>query len=164
MTNPYKATLAFCGAALLGLALPAMAQPGPHGHGGPGGPGGPQMIERMTQQLNLTDDQVTQLRAIVSKYHQGASGDAMKAFHDARANLETLISDPASTDQQVMTAAKDVSAKGEQAAVQRHRMAVEIDSILTPDQRQKAKDLKAQGWGHQGRFQPPAPEDAPEGD
>ena len=163
MTKLFKTTLALCGAALLGLALPAQAQPGPRGHGGPGGPPGQRMTDKMTQELNLSDAQATQLRAIVSRYHEGAFGDTMKEFHEARKNLEGLIADPASNDQQVMTAAKLVSAKGEQVAVQRHRMAVEIDAILTPEQRQKAKELKAQGWGR-GRFQPPAPEDAPEGD
>ena len=118
----------------------------------------------MTQDLGLSDAQATQLRAIVSRYHEGAFGDTMKEFREARSNLEGLIADPASNDQQVLTAAKLVSAKGEQMAVQRHRMAIEIDAILTPEQRQKAKDLKAQGWGRQGRFQPPPPEDAPEGD
>jgi Spy/CpxP family protein refolding chaperone len=122
------------------------------------------MVDKMTQELDLSDAQSSQLRAIVSRYHQGAMGDTMKEFHQARTTLEGLISDPASNDQQVLTAAKLVSAKGEQMAVQRHRMATEIDAILTPEQRQKAKDLKAQGWGRHGQPQPPAPEDAPEGD
>jgi len=162
MTKLFKTTVAFCGVALLGIAIPALAQPGPRGHG-EGGPG-PRMIDKMTQELGLSDAQATQLRAIVSRYHEGAFGDTMKEFHQAHANLEGLIADPASNDQQVLTAAKLVSAKGEQLAVQRHRMATEIDAILTPEQRQKAKELKAQGWGRQGRFQPPAPDDAPDGD
>ena len=163
MTKLFKTTLALCGAAVLGVALPALAQPGPHGHGGPGGPPGQRMLDKMTQELNLSDAQATQLRAIVTRYHEGAFGDTMKEFHEARANLEGLISDPASNDQQVLTAAKLVSAKGEQLAVQRHRMSLEIDAILTPEQRQKAKELRAQGWGR-GRFQPPSSDDAQEGD
>ena len=163
MTKLFKTTLAFCGVALMGLAIPVLAQPGPRGHGDAGGPG-PRMLDKMTQELNLSDAQATQLRAIVSRYHEGAFGDTMKEFHEARTNLEGLIADPASNDQQVLTAAKLVSAKGEQVAVQRHRMAVEVDAILTPEQRQKAKELKAEGWGRHGRFQQPSPEDAPEGD
>jgi Spy/CpxP family protein refolding chaperone len=163
MTKLFNTTLAFCGAALLGMAQPALAQPGPHGHGGPQVPPGQRMLDKMTQELNLSDAQATQLRAIITRYHEGAFGDTMKEFHAARANLEGLISDPASNDQQILTAAKLVSAKGEQLAVQRHRMAIEIDAILTPEQRQKAKELKAQGWGR-GRFQPPPSDDAPDGD
>lgn len=164
MTNLYKLTIASCGAALLALALPVSAQPGPHGRGGAGDPG-TRMVDRMTQDLNLSDDQATQLRAILSRYHSGASGDAMKDFREARAGLEGVIHDPAASDQQVLTAAKLVSARGEALAVQRHRMAIEIDAILTPEQRQKAKELKAEGWGRRGRPGPPPPEaDSPDGD
>ena len=119
MTKLFKTTLALCGAAVLGMALPALAQPGPHGRGGPQGPPGQRMLDRMTQELNLSDAQATQLKAIVTRYHEGAFGDTMKEFHEARTNLEGLISDPASNDQQILTAAKLVSAKGEQLAVQR---------------------------------------------
>lgn len=53
MTKLFKTALAFCGAALLVPALPAMAQPGSHGHGGPGGPPlGQRMVDRMTQEVS----------------------------------------------------------------------------------------------------------------
>ncbi len=153
MTKLLKSTATLCGLALLAISLPALAQPesGPRGHGGPGDHGpGRGMMAHMAEKLSLSDAQKTQLQAIMDRYHSGAFGDTMKAFQDARAHLEDLIGNPASTDQQILEAARLVSAQGEPVAIQRHQMAVEIDSILTPEQRQKAKELKAK-WSARRR-------------
>ena len=157
MMKLFRSAAMISGAALLALALPALAQPGPGFHGGPGGHGpGPEgMVDHMTQELGLSDAQKSQLRAILDKYHSGEFGDTMKAFHDSRAQLETLVHDPAATDQQVLDAARQAGAQGEKVAIQHHRMAVEINAILTPEQRDKAKQLMAAGWGGHGHFQPP---------
>jgi Spy/CpxP family protein refolding chaperone len=164
MTKLLRWTATLSGAMLLALALPAFAQPGPGPHGGPGGHGpGPGMVARMAEELDLSDAQKTQLQSIFDKYHSGDFGATMQSFHDARKQLEALIRDPAATDQQVLDASRQAAAQGEKMAIQRHRMAIEIDGILTPEQRDKAKQLKAQGWGRPGHFQPP-PEDPGDGE
>jgi Spy/CpxP family protein refolding chaperone len=146
MTKLLKSTTTLFGLALLAIGLPALAEPGPgpRDHDGPGGHGPGRGMARMAEKLGLSDAQKTQLQAIKDRYRSGAFGDTTKAFQDARARLEDLIGDPVSTDQQILEAARLVSARGESVAIQRHRMAVEIDSILTPEQRQKAKELKAE--------------------
>ena len=75
------ALLALCGALL--SAVPMLGQ-GPGGQGGPGhwGRGGPQhmqerQLEMMTKQLNLSPDQVTQIKGIFAD-----EDTQMKALHD----------------------------------------------------------------------------------
>jgi Spy/CpxP family protein refolding chaperone len=120
------------------------------------------MVAHMADELGLSDAQKTQLQAIMDRYHSGTFGDSMKAFHAARTQLEDLIASPASTDQQILDAARQVAAQGEPVALQRHRMAVEIDSILTPDQRQKATELKAERRAHHWNAQQPPDGPPPE--
>jgi protein CpxP len=84
------------GAAL--AALPAMAQdpsaPPPPGQGGPGrgGPGGMRghQVEFLTKQLNLTPDQVTQVKAIDAdtwKQSKALQEDTTVAGADKRAKM-----------------------------------------------------------------------------
>lgn len=146
MSRVFKPIAVLCAVALLGSGLPVLSQPDP---GPPGeerhGPGS-WMMEHLADKLDLSDAQRTQFHEIVSRYKSGALGTSQTALRQSREQLGRLMGDPASTEQQVLDAARAVSAQSEQAAVQRHRMAVEIDSILTDSQRETAKELRAQGW------------------
>lgn len=129
--------------AALGLA-PVLAQPagGPGGrrHGPGGGPG--MRMGHLAQALDLSDDQRSKIRVITAKYIGGALGDHMDALRQAHHKLDGFVQDPAATDAQVQEAANAVSARALLVAVDRHHMAVEISAVLTPDQRQKAAELR----------------------
>ena len=89
------AALAFSGAML--FALPVMAQdtapqgPPPDGHMGPRGAGMEEhQVEMLTKKLNLTPDQVTQLKAIdddTMKQAQAVRADTSLSRDDMRAKM-----------------------------------------------------------------------------
>lgn len=158
MTRISLILMTACTLAFLSLAhpAPAQAQPGapPHGRHGGDGPDGDR-FQQMADRLDLTDAQRTEMHEIVSRYHSGPLGDAMKGMMSARGQVEALVGDPAATEDQIVQASKSAAALSEQAMLLRHRMAVEIDSILTDAQKEKAKELRAERaaeGGHGGRW------------
>ncbi len=141
--------LALCTAAagattMMAQDTPPAAPPPPYGQGrGPGGMGGPEQQERqldmMTKQLNLTPDQVTQIKAIQAdgrKQAMAMRDDTTTAGPDRRAK---------------MTAMRDA----EQA---------KIKAVLTDDQKPKydamlarQRERREQGAGGNGGPPPPPP-------
>jgi Spy/CpxP family protein refolding chaperone len=114
--------------------------PMPPGEFGPGaGPMG-----HMAEELELTEEQRTDIRAIAKRYHDGSLGEALQAHQQAQRELRAVIHDPAAGEQAVLDAARRVSGQGEQIALERHRMALEISQVLTEEQRQKARELREQ--------------------
>jgi Spy/CpxP family protein refolding chaperone len=129
-------------AALALAALPAAAQGfGPPGHGRGPGAGNPML--HMMKELDLSEAQTAQVKAITSKYMDGALGEAMGSMHQARATVQRTIHDVATTDDQVREAAAVVAVLESQIAVQHHQMAVEISAVLTPDQRAELQEMFA---------------------
>jgi len=155
MTMKLKPVAVLCAMALLYGALPAFSQPEP-GSSDPAEreslPPGPRMMDRLADKLELSEAQRGQLKEILARYRSGSQGDGFKALHQARTQLESLVRDPSANEQQVLEAARALSTQAEQSALQRHRMSVDIDSILTDAQRQKAKELRAEEAGKTGRF------------
>jgi Spy/CpxP family protein refolding chaperone len=96
----------------------------------------------MAEELDLTAEQRGKIREITAKYMGGALGDRMDAMREARQKLQAVIHDPLATDEQVEQAAKAISSEAVAIAVERHRMAGEISAVLTPEQRQKAAELR----------------------
>jgi periplasmic protein CpxP/Spy len=135
--NPMKMMLRSCllRVAVLALgatalsALPAMAQdpagpPPPQGQGGPGGMRGHQ-VEFLTKQLNLTPDQVTQVKAIdadTMKQAKAVQDDTSIAGPDKRAKM-----------MDIHKAAND-----------------KIRALLTADQQTKFDALQTQMQGRRG--------------
>ncbi len=140
MKRRWHVKMALAAAVAVLLLIPVVAQAGP-GHGPGGGPG---MIARMVRDLGLTEDQQTKILAILEKYRTGSPGERMEALHQAHMDLEALIQDPATTDDQVQQAAGTVSTQAALVAADRHHMAVEIDAVLTADQRTKAAEIRQQ--------------------
>jgi Spy/CpxP family protein refolding chaperone len=108
------------------IALPAMAQdpssPPPQGQGGQhwrGGPGGEHQLEFLTKKLNLTADQVTQVKAI-----DADTASQMKALHE-----DTTVAG-ADKRAKMMDIHKASQAK--------------IRALLTPDQQTKFDALQAE--------------------
>lgn len=136
-------TAALLTAATLTMASLAVAGPGfgPPGHGP--GHGDENPVLHMTKELGLSDAQTSQVTAIVAKYHDGAMGQAMASVHPAQMAVQQAIHDVTASDDQVREAASVVAVLESQIAVQHHRMAVEISSVLTPSQRAKLADMFA---------------------
>jgi Spy/CpxP family protein refolding chaperone len=136
-------TAAFVAAGAVALALavfPAAAHAvSRHGAGGDGA----EHILHLAKMLDLTDAQTAQIQAIVANQKDGASGAVRPALRDAKATLARTIHDPGATDDQVRDAAATVAALESQVAVQRHKTAIEIQAVLTPDQKAKLQELMA---------------------
>jgi Spy/CpxP family protein refolding chaperone len=130
--------------ALLACALVAgvYAQdpgPSPRGPFGRGGPGG----FRALAQLDLSEAQRQQVRDVMQRYRSQMqeAGQRLREAHDAqRAAVETTPVNEAlirSTTQTLANAQTDM-------ALLRARVHSDIWSLLTPDQQDKAKKLRAE--------------------
>lgn len=139
------------GLAVVALALaPALAQRrdggGMHGRHGPRH--GLGFGEHMAVALDLTDEQRSQIRDITQKHMESELGEGMKAMREAHDNLDVVIHDPLATDAQVQQAATAVASQIALVATERHQLAVEIASVLTPEQRKKFAELRQQRGEH----------------
>ena len=126
--------------------------------------GGHERGQRLAEELGLSPEQRTQMRVITDKYRGGAMGDHMRDLRQARADLREAIHDVKATDAQVQDAARSVASHEAFLAVERHRMAIEMDRILTPEQKAKAAELRQQRrerWEKRDRG-PVGPEDESE--
>jgi len=128
--------------------------PGPQGRGmgmrggGPGGPGGPGggpfgFLGPAARELNLTDAQREQIKAIAEKHR-----DEMKAIQDrmqpARKALDAAITADAFDENAIRAAAAEVAGIEADGAVLRAKVHQEGWKVLTPEQQQKAKELQSQ--------------------
>jgi Spy/CpxP family protein refolding chaperone len=132
-------------------ALPVLAQgPGQRiggpGRGGPGGPG-PGMMP-MLRQLNLTDQQREEVRALMEASRPTTDPGQLR---DAEVRLHTAILGD-NPDPQAIDAAK-AAINAAHAAELDHQieMMAKIAQILTPDQRQQLLKLESEGPRGGGR-------------
>jgi Spy/CpxP family protein refolding chaperone len=133
----------FLGAALaLGALAMAPATLAARGEGG--GRHGNGRGQRLAEELGLSPEQRAQMRSILDKYRGGAMGDHLRDLRQARADLRAAIHDVKASDAQVQDLARSVASHEAFVAVERHRMAIEMDRILTPEQKAKAAELRQQ--------------------
>jgi len=127
---------------------------GPGGPGrafgrGPGGPGGPMP---MLRQLNLTDAQKDQVKALVEAHRKDADQAPGRKFMELQRSLETaLLADTPDVNQIDQLRASIAEAEASMLAA-RVDLQLKIAQILTPDQRKQARDLIAQRATSQARF------------
>ncbi len=125
---------------LLAAAIPVAAHgPGQFRNGDGDGVG--QHLLRMADVLGLSDAQKSQVQSIIDKQKDSALPQG--SMRAARETLARTIHDPSATDAQVRDAAAAVSALDAQRAVNQHRMMIEVQAVLTPDQKTKLDELKA---------------------
>ena len=134
MRNTRTLTIAACLFALAAWILPSnlAGQAAPP----PAGPGGgrwthhdraEQRMQRMTQMLNLTKDQQEKIRPI---------------FEDQFKQMQVLRQDTSLTPEQRRAKAQEM----------RKSVHAQISQILTPEQREKLKEMRKSGYGmHHGR-------------
>jgi len=117
-----------------------MMGPGPGMRGGPGG--GPfGMIGPELRMLDLTDAQHQQVRAVLDSHKDElkAIGDRMQT---ARKALHDAITADAVDETAIRTKAAEVALVDADAAVLRAKMHAAVFAVLTPEQQQKAKELR----------------------
>lgn len=118
------------------------AQGGPRGGFGRGGHDFGLMREIGIGRLDLTDAQRQQVRTILQGQRdtQGQIRQRMRAAHKA---LNDAVSAPAFDEAAVRARSAELAAVQADAAVVRARIRSEVWAILTPEQQQKATELRA---------------------
>ena len=156
-----RRSLTFLAVALPFAASVAMAEPPPHHRHGMS-PG--HRLEKAVQQLGLEPDQMARVQAILDAAKEARAkkhDDLRTAFDDMHALLEQDTPDEAA----VMAQADKIGAlevEGHKAML--HTL-LAVRAELTPEQRQKLKDLKHSHGGppwHRGHR--PEPPDQPQAD
>lgn len=111
-------------------------------------------MEKMKRYLELTDDQVTQLKALFEEHKSGkAEGASPKALHQAMRDLDPTDSDYQNKVNELITSAQKQMAERMQA---RATMRQQVYQILTPEQRIKMElmeDMRhsMRDKGHKGK-------------
>jgi len=130
---------------LIPLAHTAYAEPG-RLHG--------QQMERMADELQLTDEQRQQLKNI----HRGKRSEAMllhDAMQDNREALEKLNPGASNYEAQLVKLAGEKAQLVKRKVIQEGKMRARVYAILTPEQREKATEMKrhhrpCKGGGERG--------------
>jgi Spy/CpxP family protein refolding chaperone len=112
---------------------------GPNPHGGMGRSLGPVMD--LLHKLELTEEQQDQLRATVHEHMGGKLGKLTHESLQMRRQLERLIHNPAAEEDAILEAVHQVGLNGEQIALERHRLTLAIDKVLTVEQRQQLQEM-----------------------
>ena len=165
MTRRFKTYIA-AGAAVLTLAAGApllLAQdqqprrPGP-GFGGPppgGGPGmrmggGPFGLGPGMRELDLTDDQQQQLKAIAESHHDEfrAAGDKARAAHGG---MQALIDADNLDENAIRAKSAEIAAADAEVMILNAKVRKESMQELTPEQQAKLKELREQGPKRRGQ-------------
>ncbi len=128
--------------AVAGLFAAGVAVAGPRpmdrGHGWHGGPKMP-----FLSQLNLSEDQKTQVKAIFDEEHAKIAPLAEKSMQ-ARHALGEAIHAAAFDESAVRAAAAQAAIVESDLAVERARLASRIRAVLTPDQQKQMDALRQQ--------------------
>lgn len=134
----------------LTLALVALFAAPLAAQGHPGGRGmkhhGPQDGPMMMRCLDLTEAQQTSLKAIADK-HREASKAKREAAMAARKAYHSAMIDPATPVDQLKTLHEKVSQAQFELSLDRRAMMQESMAILTPEQKAKAEQLRAERGG-----------------
>ncbi len=122
------------------------SQPSPGESTTPAGPGqghGLQVFEKMKEKLNLTDDQVAQIRLELQAEAEPLK-DLMTRYQEARTGLRDAYQAPNANEASVRAAANKLGAVQTDLAVERFKLFNRINPILTEEQQEKMKQLQSQ--------------------
>jgi periplasmic protein CpxP/Spy len=161
--KPTRFAVLSVGTAALMIAAIAVAQPPGGGPGfgpGPGGPGGwghhhrggPMMIMGLlADELELSDGQREQIHGILDDAHQQAE-PLWKAVGDARQALMDASSADPVDEAAVRVAATQLADAEANAALNHAQVLAQVRSILTPEQRTKADEIRQRMLEHRDEF------------
>lgn len=163
MTTRFKTSLA-AGIAILTLAAgapmliaqdqprhqgPGPGGPPPGGRGGPGmrGPGGPGFGPGF-RELDLTDDQKTQMKSIADSHRDEmrAAGEKARAAHDG---MQALLDADAIDESAIRAKSAEVASAEADMMILNAKMRRESQQVLTSEQQAKLKELRS---GREGQM------------
>jgi len=99
------------------------------------------ILQRIARKLNLTDDQKTQVKAVLSA-DRGTLAALLGQLHDARKNLRAAIHAGEANETAVRAAAARVAVAEADLAVERMKLYGKIAPILTDEQRRQIAALE----------------------
>ncbi len=112
-------------------------------HQGPGGPGGPGAIMRGLRALDLTDAQREQVRVVFEQYRPQFDQLGTQARESGEALRDAMTAD-AFDEGAIRSAHQGVAAAQVELAVLGSQARRDVMNLLTPEQRQRAAELKAE--------------------
>lgn len=101
------------------------------------------LLARAKEKLGLTDEQVSQIRAILKEDKQNLM-NLFSRMHEARTGLRDAIHSADANESSVRAASAKVANVEADLAVERLKLFGKISPILTADQRAKLQELQAQ--------------------
>lgn len=111
--------------------------PGMGPFGGPLGPAGIGLRE-----LGLTEAQLEQIKGVVASHRDGSKGTA-EALMKARQELRDTVTSGSADEAAIRAKAAEVARHEADAAVSQAKLHSQVFEILTPEQQQKAKELRS---------------------
>ena len=126
--------------------------PGMHG----GGPGHGDMLEHMARELNLTDAQKQQVKAIMESAESSADGIHAK-LEEVHKQLDAATANGQFDEAQVRALANQQGQLEADMTVEHLRAMSKMFAILTPEQRVKAEEMHKRMGGPERRMGPPPP-------
>jgi protein CpxP len=117
---------------------PGMRMRGP---GGPGGPGGPMGFGPGFRELDLTDDQKTQLKSIADSHRDEIRAAADKVGA-AREGMRALVEADSINESAIRAKSAEIAAAEADMLILNARIRQESLQVLTPEQQQKLRDLR----------------------
>ena len=158
--RPARIALPLALALLLGLA-PALCLAQGRGGPPPGPPDPERMLDRMTEQLDLSDQQKQDLDAVLAA-HRKAMRSTREAMGAARETLDSRVHAETFDEAAIRKAAAVMAVLEADQAVGRAKLFQEIRGILTPEQFQKLEQTREErrermGPGRRGEFPGPGP-------
>ena len=165
-----KRVLVICGIAVLviGAAIFATAQAGfrfnhfqGQGRERRHGPGSPEMIEHMARALGLTEDQKTQIKALMDGI-QATEEARHQKMEELQKQMEAATANGQFDEAKVREIATQQGQIHAEQIVEHERMKAKVFSLLTPEQRVKAEEMHKRGPGEFRRHGGPPREGGPE--
>jgi Spy/CpxP family protein refolding chaperone len=110
---------------------------------------GPELFDHIARELNLSDSQKPQVKAIFESAHATFASLHQK-MEDTDKQLESVTANGQFDETQVRSLANQKAQLMAEAIVEHERMKSKIFAILTPDQRAKAEELHKRHNNHFG--------------
>lgn len=130
-----------------------------HGEGQRRGPGpdfGPEMVEHLTQALNLTTEQQSQIKALLEASH-ATSEPRHARLQELHRQLEATTANGQFDEAKVRAIANEQGQLMADGMVEHGRMKAKIFGLLTAEQRVKAQEMHKRMGPHERRPGPPPP-------
>ena len=132
---------------------PGFGGPPPGGPGMPGMRRGPMGFGPELRELDLTDDQKAQLKSIAESHHDEfrAAGEKARAAHDG---MEALVDADSINESAIRAKSAEIAAAEAEVMILNAKVRQESMQVLTSEQLQKMKELRASREGQMRQRKP----------